>query len=244
MQLILCGGGAGEQNTQANQRLNEIIDHTKPILYIPLAMDEIEHPYDECYEWIKEELRKVDVPSIKMVRTFEELASENLEEYTALFIGGGNTYKLLLGLKQTMAFNNIKNYLNNNGIIIGGSAGAVIFGYDINIIASMDPNDVDLTDSKGFDMLSGISIFPHYTNNKSKLSEHENKERLNYFTNSIINFSKTVGEVFAIPEEDAIYVNDSNIEFLGTRPYYIFKNGIMEKYEINNNKQNKKWFRN
>lgn len=240
MQLILCGGGAGEQNTQANQRLNEIIDHTKPILYIPLAMDEIEHPYDECYEWIKEELRNVDVPSIKMVRTFEELASENLEEYTALFIGGGNTYKLLLGLKQTMAFNNIKNYLNNNGIIIGGSAGAVIFGYDINIIASMDPNDVDLTDSKGFDMLSGISIFPHYTNNKSKLSEHENKERLNYFTNSIINFSKTVGEVFAIPEEDAIYVNDSNIEFLGIRPYYIFKNGIMEKYEINNNKQNKK----
>lgn len=240
MQLILCGGGAGEQNTQANQRLNEIIDHTKPILYIPLAMDEIEHPYDECYEWIKEELRNVDVPSIKMVRTFEELASENLEEYTALFIGGGNTYKLLLGLKQTMAFNNIKNYLNNNGIIIGGSAGTVIFGYDINIIASMDPNDVDLTDSKGFDMLSGISIFPHYTNNKSKLSEHENKERLNYFTNSIINFSKTVGEVFAIPEEDAIYVNDSNIEFLGTRPYYIFKNGIMKKYEINNNKQNKK----
>lgn len=244
MQLILCGGGAGEQNTQANQRLNEIIDHTKPILYIPLAMDEIEHPYDECYEWIKEELGNVDVPSIKMVRTFEELASENLEEYTALFIGGGNTYKLLLGLKQTMAFNNIKNYLNNNGIIIGGSAGTVIFGYDINIIASMDPNDVDLTDSKGFDMLSGISIFPHYTNNKSKLSEHENKERLNYFTNSIINFSKTVGEVFAIPEEDAIYVNDSNIEFLGTRPYYIFKNGIMKKYEINNNKQNKKWFRN
>lgn len=240
MQLILCGGGAGEQNTQANQRLNEIIDHTKPILYIPLAMDEIEHPYDECYEWIKEELGNVDVPSIKMVRTFEELASENLEEYTALFIGGGNTYKLLLGLKQTMAFNNIKNYLNNNGIIIGGSAGTVIFGYDINIIASMDPNDVDLTDSKGFDMLSGISIFPHYTNNKSKLSEHENKERLNYFTNSIINFSKTVGEVFAIPEEDAIYVNDSNIEFLGTRPYYIFKNGIMKKYEINNNKQNKK----
>lgn len=40
MQLILCGGGDGEQNTQANQRLNEIIDHTKPILYIPLAMDE------------------------------------------------------------------------------------------------------------------------------------------------------------------------------------------------------------
>lgn len=240
MQLILCGGGDGKQNTQANQRLNEIIDHTRPILYIPLAMDEKVHSYDSCYEWIKGELRNVDIPSIEMVRTFEELASKDLEKYAALFIGGGNTYKLLLGLKSTKAFANIKNYLNNNGIIIGGSAGAVIFGYDINIISSMDPNDVNLIDTKGFDMLSGISIFPHYTNKKSTLTEQENEKRLIDFTNSIINFSKTVGEVFAIPEEDAIYVNDNSIEFLGTRPYFIFKNGIMEKYEIENNKQNKK----
>lgn len=240
MQLILCGGGDGKQNTQANQRLNEIIDHTRPILYIPLAMDEKVHSYDSCYEWIKGELRNVDIPSIEMVRTFEELASKDLEKYAALFIGGGNTYKLLLGLKSTKAFANIKNYLNNNGIIIGGSAGAVIFGYDINIISSMDLNDVNLIDTKGFDMLSGISIFPHYTNKKSTLTEQENEKRLIDFTNSIINFSKTVGEVFAIPEEDAIYVNDNSIEFLGTRPYFIFKNGIMEKYEIENNKQNKK----
>ena len=41
MQLILCGGGSREQNTLANQKLNEIVDHNKPILYIPLAMDEI-----------------------------------------------------------------------------------------------------------------------------------------------------------------------------------------------------------
>ena len=39
MQLILCGGGSGEQNTLANQKLNEIIDHTRPILYVPLAMN-------------------------------------------------------------------------------------------------------------------------------------------------------------------------------------------------------------
>lgn len=240
MQLMLCGGGDGKQNTQANQHLNEIIDHTRPILYIPLAMDEKVHSYDSCYEWIKGELRNVDIPSIEMVRTFEELASKDLEKYAALFIGGGNTYKLLLGLKSTKAFANIKNYLNNNGIIIGGSAGTVIFGYDINIISSMDPNDVNLIDTKGFDMLSGISIFPHYTNKKSTLTEQENEKRLINFTNSIINFSKTVGEVFAIPEEDAIYVNDNSIEFLGTRPYFIFKNGIMEKYEIENNKQNKK----
>lgn len=241
MQLILCGGGSGEQNTLANQKLNEIIDHTKPILYIPLAMDEEEHPYDGCFEWIQGELSKVDVPSIEMVRSFEELSSKDLKSYAALFIGGGNTYKLLLGLKQSGAFNSIKDYINNNGIVIGGSAGAVLFGYDINIIASMDPNDVNLTDTKGFNVLSGISIFPHYTNKKSRLSEEENEARLNKFTNSITSFSKTLGEVIAIPEEDAIYVNGNSFEILGTRPYFTFKNGVVTKFEIEDSKKKIRW---
>lgn len=240
MRLILCGGGSGNQNELANQKLNEIIDHTKPILYIPLAMNENDHPYDGCFEWIQRELSKVDIPGIEMVRSFEELASKNLQHYAALFIGGGNTYKLLLGLKQSGAFNNIKDYINNNGIVIGGSAGAVIFGYDINIIASMDPNDVNLTDTLGFNALSGISIFPHYTNRKSNLTEEENEARLNQFTNSIIHFSQSVGEVIAIPEEDAIYVNDDCFELIGTRPYYTCKNGVIEKFEIKENQTKEK----
>ena len=232
MRLILCGGGSGEQNLLANQKLDEIINHTKPLLYIPLAMDEEEHPYNSCFEWIQEELKNVKVPYIEMVRTFEELAAKKLENYSAIFIGGGNTYTLLLGLKQSGAYNNIKNYIENDGIVIGGSAGAVIFGYDINIISSMDPNDVKLNDTKGFNVLSGISIFPHYTNKKSKLTDEENETRLNNFTNSIIEFSTSIGEVIAIPEEDAIYINEEKVEVIGTKPYYTFKNGVSNKIEI------------
>lgn len=234
MRLILCGGGSGEQNTLVNQKLNEIIDNSKPILYVPLAMDEKVHPYDNCFEWINSELSNVDIPYIDMVKSFEELALKNYYNYSAIFIGGGNTYKLLKGIKESGAFKKIKNYISNEGIIIGGSAGAVIFGYDIDIIASMDSNDVNLNDTKGFDALSGISIFPHYTNIKSKLTEEENKSRLNKFTNSIIKFSKSTGKVIAIPEEDAIYLNGDKIEILGTRPYYIFKNGVSKKFEIEN----------
>lgn len=232
MRLILCGGGSGEQNLLANQKLDEIINHTKPLLYIPLAMDEEEHPYNSCFKWIQEELKNVKVSYIEMVRTFEELAAKKLENYSAIFIGGGNTYKLLLGLKQSGAYNNIKNYIENDGIVIGGSAGAVIFGYDINIISSMDPNDVKLNDTKGFNVLSGISIFPHYTNKKSKLTDEENETRLNNFTNSIIEFSTSIGEVIAIPEEDAIYINEEKFEVIGTKPYYTFKNGVSNKIEI------------
>ena len=232
MKLILCGGGSGDQNTLANQKLNEIIDHNKPILYIPLAMDENEYPYDDCYEWINEELKNVDTPSISMVRLFDDLASRNLQDYSALFIGGGNTYKLLLGLKESGAFKNIREYINNDGVVIGGSAGAVIFGYDINIIASMDPNDVKLKDTKGFDILSGISIFPHYTNRKSKYTEEENNERMKMFTDSITKYSEKIGKVIAIPEEDAIYISEEGVQVIGTKPYFVFKNGVIEKINL------------
>ena len=240
MKLILCGGGSGEQNYYANKKLNEIIDHNKPMLYIPLAMDEAEHSYDSCYEWIEGELSGIKLAGIDMVRSFEELAQKNYDNYCALFIGGGNTYKLLKGLKDSGAFTKIKEYIEDEGIVIGGSAGAVIFGYDINIISLMDPNDVELKDTKGFDVMNGISIFPHYTNKKSKLSEEENDARLNSFTIAIKEFSIKYGDVIAIPEEDAIYVNDNDLEVLGNRPFYYFKDGESQKLSFEKDKNTRK----
>ena len=214
MRLILCGGGSGEQNYFANKKLNEIIDHNKPLLYIPLAMDEGTHSYDSCYEWITSELSKVNISRIEMVRDFSELTEKNYNDYCALFIGGGNTYKLLKGLKDSGAFIKIKEFIDNDGIVIGGSAGAVIFGYDIDVVSVMDSNDVNLDDTKGFNCLNGISIFPHYMNKKSSLSEEENIERFNKFTSAISIFSSTKGDVIAIPEEDAIFVNGNKLEIL------------------------------
>ena len=111
MRLLLNGGGSDEQLSMTLEKLNEIIDHEKPILYIPLAMDEEKYPYDGCYEWFSSQITNVSVPSVDMARNFEELASKNLNKYSALFIGGGNTYNLLKGLKESGAFNKIQEYI-------------------------------------------------------------------------------------------------------------------------------------
>ena len=175
-----------------------------------------------------------------MVRSVEELVQKNYDNYCALFIGGGNTYKLLKGIKDSGAFEKIKEFINNGGIVIGGSAGAVIFGCDIDIISTMDPNDVALIDTKGFNVMNGVSIFPHYTNTKSKLSEEENLARLNNFTNAIKHFSMTNGDVIAIPEEDAIFVNNGELEILGNRPFFFFKNGESQELNFEENTHIKK----
>lgn len=233
MKLLLNGGGSEEKLDLTINKLNEIIDHDKPLLYIPLAMDEVEHPYDGCYEWFISQMINVSVPNIDMAENFKQLASKKLDDYCAIFIGGGNAYKLLKGLKESGAFDKIQEYIKQSGVVVGCSAGAVICGKDIDIIKSMDENEVDLIDTKGFDVLSGVSIFPHYMNLKSKLTDEENKARMDRFTNEIVQFSLVNGDVYAIPEEDTIFIDGNNVEIIGTKNYFIFKNGSKQEVEIN-----------
>ena len=95
----------------------------------------------------------------------------------------------------------------------------------------MDPNDVALNETIGFDVINGVSIFPHYTNKKSKLTENQNEERHNMFTKSIIDFSNSIGPVIAYPEEDTLFINGDKVEMIGDRDYYYIENGKIVKYD-------------
>lgn len=169
MRIFLCGGGCGQQTVDANKKLNEVIDHNKPILYIPLAMPSERYP--SCYEWIKDELKGIDVPNIDMVVSGTDLFNKNLENYSALFIGGGNTFKLLKDLKDSGSFEKIKVFIENNGVVFGGSAGAIILGQCIDTCKYADKNEVDLKDLMGFDVISHFSFLCHFTNQDKEKTE-------------------------------------------------------------------------
>ena len=150
MNVFLNGGGAGAQTSDAYKRLNQIIDKSKPCLYIPLAMTQ--EKYDSCYEWITTELNDIKVSHIDIVRSAEEILAKNLNDYSFVFIGGGNTFKLLHDLKKSGAYEKISQYIHNNGIVFGGSAGAIIFGKDLESCILADSNDVNLQDINGFNI--------------------------------------------------------------------------------------------
>ena len=218
MKVFLCGGGAGEQTIEANKRLNEVIDHTKPCLYVPLAMEV--DMYDSCYEWITGELAEVQLPYIEMVRSGGELAEKNFSDYSVVFIGGGNTYKLLKELKESGSFEKLRTYLEQGGVAFGGSAGAIIFGEDLESCNLDDPNEVGLTDPAGMDVLNGVSLLCHFTS-REKEEDEKSKEYL-------LEISKH-RRVLALPEEVTLFVNDDTVEVIGERPYYAFENGRMLK---------------
>ena len=217
MKLYLCGGGSGRQIKNALLHFSRTIDKTKPILYIPLAMES--EKYDGCYNWFKEEIKNMKVENFEMVRSSLELSNCVLSNYSALFIGGGNTYKLLSELKEYSNYENIMNYLNNGGIIFGGSAGAIVFGKSIDTCLLDDGNIVDLKDKKGFNMLNDYSILCHlnkknFKRNSNYLKENLKKEKIIY-----------------LPEEDVILISDNKASIIGKKKYVIFKNG---KYVYHN----------
>ena len=79
MKLLLNGGGSTKQLKLTMSKLNQIMDHSKPILYVPLTMDETKHPYDSCYDWFQKQIENVDVPNVDMPKTFEEFASKRFD---------------------------------------------------------------------------------------------------------------------------------------------------------------------
>lgn len=217
MKLFLCGGGSGKQILNALYKFSNVINREKPILYIPLAMEN--KKYDSCYDWFKNEIKLVNLDKFEMVRSSLELSQKKLDNYSALFIGGGNTFKLLKELKENNNDEKIKSYLKNNGIVFGGSAGAIIFGKDINSCLLDDENNINLNNTEGFDFLNGYSILCHLKNKNF----NKNLEYLNEYSKK--------NKVIYLPEEDVIFINNKKIGIIGTSKYVIFKNG---KYEFHN----------
>lgn len=214
MKAFICGGGCGEQTVEANRRLNEVIDHTKPILYIPLALPA--DTYDSCYEWVTGELAAVDVPRIDMIRSGEELAAADLNGYSALFIGGGNTFRLLSELKDSGAFERIRAYLENDGVVFGSSAGAIILGQSIDLAEFEDENEVGLCDLEGFDVVGGVSFFCHYG---SGTAEHtaESDRYLEKLSDG--------REIGVLPEEITLFLNGDRMEVIGEGDCHCVHNG-------------------
>lgn len=211
MKLFLCGGGSNKQITFALKKFKSVLKKDKPILYIPLAMKK--EKYESCQKWFSEEIKYIGINSYEMVTSSKELSEKDLNNYCALFIGGGNTYKLLKELSENENIEKIKNYLNNNGIVFGGSAGAIIFGKNINTCLLDDGNVVNLKNCDGFNYLNDFSILCH-------LKKAKFKKNYNY----LLEYSKK-NKVLYLPEEDVIFINSDKIKLIGTKKYAKFING-------------------
>ncbi len=224
MKLILCGGGWADKTIIPNKAFEGIIDTSKPILYIPVARTKRGATYQDCTEWLLNEFGGIAHGRIDTIESANDINGLDLSVYTSIFIGGGNTYKLLKELKESGAIQRIMDYVNNGGIVYGCSAGAIVFGQNINCCSYEDPNDVNLKDTDGFGIIFGCNLSAHYMNADDKTNE---------IATQLLSEESYTNPVIALPEEDSLYINGDNIKIIGTKTFSIFNYGKKQNLEPN-----------
>lgn len=210
MKLFLCGGGSGKQVEDAYCEFLANIDKRKPILYVPLAMDDSK--YDDCYEWFSEEVKYLGGIEYEMVYSALELSEKELDNYSALFIGGGNTYKLLSELYSYDNYSKIFKYLDNDGVVFASSAGAIVFGLDIDSCLLDDKNIVNIKNTSGFGVLGNYSLLCHLSD--SNLAKNKK---------CLLDYSRCHKLIY-LPEEDTIFINNGSISLIGNLECLLFDN--------------------
>ncbi len=218
MRLILNGGGSDEQIKESLEIFAREVNGGK-VLYVPLAWTN--GNMEECINWFRGQVSGFGITNIEQILDPNDLTKEKLKETSGVFIGGGNTYQLLKGLKETHAFENLKEYIENNGLIMGGSAGALIFSEcidtclkdELEIKFCNDENNVGLKDTKGFNCINGYSILPHY----KKLPEQylDTQKRVDKLL-------KQGYKLICLPEETSLWINGNQMTIVGGKPAEIF----------------------
>lgn len=159
--LILSGGGDPEQVRPIDEFFAARIDKTKKVLYIPVAMEKEVFTYEQCLDWFTSTYAPFGIQNIEMLT---DLSNAEIPAKTAaIFIGGGNTYKLLKELRDSGFDKKLLTFLNSGGIVYGGSAGAMIFGKTIETEIHTGSQNYGLTDLSALDQLNGYDIWCHYT---------------------------------------------------------------------------------
>jgi dipeptidase E len=196
MRLLLSGGGDPQAVVPLDEFFVSQIDLSKPVLYVPVAMEESKFTYYECFAWFSRTYKPYGIGQMDMSTDLR--LAPSLEKYAAVYFGGGNTFKLMKEIRESGFDKSLMSYITGGGFVYGGSAGAIIFG--ATIATAHDPNTVGLEDLSGFDLVGGKDIWVHYTPDEDALIQAYPRG------------------LYVLYEESGLYTSDNGVEYVG-RPF-------------------------
>lgn len=212
MKLFLGGGGGKEDSIELDKKFVVNLDLSRPLLYIPIAINTDKHPYSGCLEWFLDVFSPLGVKNVIMwvEEDLKEKQEKDFEQFGGVYIGGGNTFKLLKELKEFGTFEILRKLAGRDIQIYGGSAGAIIFAKTIIPALSADENFVELTDFSALNLVKNYDIWCHYS------------ESLDPTIKSYID-KYGLKKIIATPENAGLFVTENHIEVVGPASVKIFE---------------------
>ncbi|MCF6138280.1 Type 1 glutamine amidotransferase-like domain-containing protein [Pseudalkalibacillus berkeleyi] len=205
--IILCGGGSFNQTFAVNKAFVDQLDRTKPLLYIPIAGDPNFRPYEDSLDYVRSTFEPLGINNIIMWTDVEQKTVEDLNQYSGVYISGGNPFKLLDAFKKSGFDAALIHYFENGGTIYGQSAGASILGEGLEHLSEMNLNISGKACYIGLNLVNNYLIWSHYKSDDDT------------FIQSYVNKHKK--QVIAIPEGTAIFVQNLEMKVIGTDSIYL-----------------------
>jgi dipeptidase E len=159
---IMFSGGGDERDSRLMDEIFAGWVGKGRLLFLPTALV---HPsnIEAGYRWIKRALAPLGLTDIDAWTNLSGKTALDLDAYDAVYIGGGNTFYLLQQIRLHHLDEALEQFILAGKPVYGGSAGAIILGYDISSCAHIDENIIGLTDFSGLDLALGNTIWCHYT---------------------------------------------------------------------------------
>jgi dipeptidase E len=198
MKIVLGGGGSAEDEADVLAHFASLV-HRGRVLNLPWAQSDPAEP--RIHQWVEHTLSSLGV---REVTTVSEVSAEAVrldESIDGIFIGGGNTFRLLARLRSTGVARVLAERAEAGLPCYGGSAGAIILGAHVGTCAHLDRNEVGLRNLTGLNLCGGRAIWCHY--------DERDADRLIQFVRS------TELEVFSLPENSGLRIGSDRTGSLG-----------------------------
>lgn len=219
--IFISGGGDEKDSWKIDHKFISILKRKK-ILYIPIALNRDTLGFEKAYDWLVNCLSQhtEEFVEIVMILDLENISGDFLNQFEAIYLGGGNTYKLLYLMTITGFKAKLIEFYKKGGIIYGGSAGAIVLGRDIRTVEEeRKENEQKYIYYKGLKLINNYSIICHFKQNDSN-----QLNKIKFF------IKKYKTEVLALPEGSGLMYYKNKFFLIGDKPIY--------KFDLKNQKPN------
>lgn len=169
MKLVLSGGGDSEHFYELDKEFVSHLSDNPSLLLIPVAGEF--SSYNDALDRIIETFSTINFKNIEMCLELQDLSWDYLEKFDAIYIDGGNTFKLMDQVRRSHFYELIRKFIHKGGVINGDSAGAIILGSHLETAhfgEVGDDNYTKLISYQGLSLLGNIAIHCHYDECEAK----------------------------------------------------------------------------
>jgi dipeptidase E len=169
-------------------------------------------------EWLTGALRDLDVQvDVEAWTDLSRHTPDQLASAELLFVGGGNTFRLLNHVREHGFVGAVRDLVADGGDYYGGSAGALLACADVEMALGFDENErfdeneVGLTDFSALGLVGGFDALPHFTSTQLGGAQKWASQRGRV--------------VLGIPERSGVALRDGSAEVLGQEPVWELARG-------------------